>query len=325
MTQGAAPPKEPELALGTEIGSTATQRVSGSRNKSLSYRLRDYGGSFLFVVPYLVFFFAFLLGPLLFAAYMSVHNWQTIGGNQGFIGLQHYQRILTDTNSIEYQDFLRGMKNTGLFVIISVPLLVIVPFFLALLLANGPFRSFFRGIFYLPAVLSVTVAMTIWLWIFQPQGLLNGYLHTNTQWLINTPTAWFAIIISTLWWTIGFNMVVLLAGVIDVPQDYHEAAKIDGANAVQRVWYITVPVLRPILAFITITQTLASFGLFGQPFILTQGGPQRTTEPIMYTIYLEAFGGNQDIGAASAMSFILGAVLVVIALILLRVFRLKEA
>lgn len=324
MDQGTTPLEKPDLPLATAAAATPAMRISGMRERPLGSRLKDYTGSFLFVLPYLLFFTAFLLGPLIYAAYVSFHDWQTIGGNQGFIGLTHYHRILLETNSIAFQDFWRGMKNTGLFVIISVPLLVIVPFCLALLLANGPFRAFFRAVFYLPAVLSVTVAMTIWLWIFQPQGLLNGYLHTNTQWLINTGTAWFAIIISTLWWTVGFNMVVLLAGVIDVPVDYHEAAKIDGANALQRIWYITIPVLRPILAFVTITQTLASFGLFGQPFVLTQGGPLRTTEPIMYTIYLEAFGGNQDIGTAAAMSFILGAVLVGIALVMLRVFRLGD-
>lgn len=325
MDQGTTPIEKPDLVIGSQAAATAPMAVSGARRKSAGILFRDYFTSFLFVVPYLFFFIAFLFGPLLWSAWMSIHNWSTIGGNQGFIGLKHYEEILFNSSSISFEDFWRGMKNTGFFVIISVPMLVIIPFCLALLLANGPFRTFFRGLFYLPAVLSVSVAMTIWLWIFNPQGILNGIFHTQTQWLTNTPTAWFAIIISTLWWTIGFNMVVMLAGVVDVPNDYYEAAKIDGANAWHRIWYITIPVLRPILAFVTITQTLASFGLFGQPFILTGGGPQHTTEPIMYTIYLKAFSSDQDIGSAAAMSFILGAILVAVSIVMLRFFRANEA
>jgi multiple sugar transport system permease protein len=326
MDQGTTPLEKPDIVLGSQAAATAALPVGGvMRGKPLGFRIRDYLGSFLFVLPYLLFFIAFLLGPLLYALFMSFNNWQTIGGNQGFIGWTHYYNILFNSASVDFEDFWRGMRNTAFFVVVSVPLLVLIPFCLALLLANAPFRDFFRAVFYLPAVLSVTVAMTIWLWVFNPQGVLNGWLHTNTQWLINAPTAWFAIIISTVWWTIGFNMVVLLAGVIDVPNDYYEAAKIDGANTWQRIWYITVPVLRPILAFVTITQTLASFNLFGQPFILTQGGPEHATEPIMYTVYLTAFGSEQDLGMAATMSFVLGAVLVIVSLFLLRFFRAQEA
>lgn len=325
MDQGTTPLEKPDLTLASQAArpgaAAAIVPVGGLHNKPLGFRIREYLGSFLFVLPYLLFFIAFLLGPLIYALYMSFHSWQTIGGNQGFIGWTHYYNILFNSASVDFEDFWRGMRNTGFFVIVSVPLLVLIPFILALLLANAPFRNFFRAVFYLPAVLSVTVAMTIWLWIFNPQGALNGILHTQTQWLINAPTAWFAIIISTVWWTIGFNMVVLLAGVIDVPNDYYEAARIDGANALQRIWYITVPVLRPILAFVTITQTLASFNLFGQPFILTQGGPEHATEPIMYTVYLTAFGSEQDLGMAATMSFVLGLMLVIISLFLLRFFQ----
>ncbi|GAC1444164.1 MAG: sugar ABC transporter permease [Chloroflexota bacterium] len=325
MDQGSSPVQGPEVPLAAAASSARSLAAAGTRKKPLSFRLKDYGGSFLFVLPYLIFFTFFLLGPLLYALYVSVHEWQTIGGNKGYVGFRHYHRILFESGSISFEDFWRGMRNTGFFVIVSVPILVAFPLTLALLLANGPFRDFFRAVFYLPAILSVTVAMTIWLWIFQPTGIINGVFHTNTQWLTTASTAWFVIILSTVWWTIGFNMVVLLAAVIEVPNDYHEAARIDGANALQRVWYITIPVIRPILAFVTITQTLASFGLFGQPFILTGGGPQHATEPIIYTIYNKTFGPDQDIGTASAMSFILGAILVAVSLVILRFFKTNEA
>jgi multiple sugar transport system permease protein len=222
------------------------------------------------------------------------------------------------------------MENTVLFSVISVPLLVIVALIFALLLATGPARNFFRAIYYVPSVLSVAVAMTIWLWIFNSNGIANTYLHQSLPWLIQQPYAWLTIFISTLWWTPGFNMVILLAGIMEVPNDYHEAARIDGASGLQRIWYITLPILRPVLAFVIITQMIASFGLFGQPFILTHGGPStiggptQSTMPVALQIYNEAFGNDQNLALASTESFVLGVILIILAVMQLRFFRATE-
>lgn len=280
--------------------------------------------AFLFVVPYLLFFVAFQLWPILYALWISLRNWQTIAGDQGFVGLLHYHTLLFNWNFGITQQFWEALRNTFLWALISVPLLVIFALIAALLLAYGPWRAFFRTVLYVPAVLSVTVAMTIWLWIFQNGGILSSYLHQNIPWLISQPWAWLTIFIATLWWTPGFNIIVLMVGILDVPNDYHEAARIDGASAFERLWYITLPLLRPILAFVTITQMIHSFGLFGQPFILTQGGPGASTTSVALIMYNEAFGPDNNLALAATMSFLVGLVLVVLAIIQLRVFRLGE-
>lgn len=329
MDQGSSPIQTPtpELGVAGAVGGGAVARahsISNVHRGSKSIALRDYAGSFMFVVPYLLFFLAFVLGPLVYALFVSTHRWTTVGGNLGFVGLRYY-KALFDPSTLAFQDFWLGMRHTVLFVVITVPLLVALSLSLALLLANGPFRNFFRAVFYVPAVLSVTVACTIWLWIFQPGGIVNIYTHSGIQWLTTEPWAWITIIVATLWWTVGFNMVVLLAGVQEVPNDYHEAAKIDGANAWQRVWKITIPLLRPILAFITITQMLASFGLFGQVYILTQGGPTRSTEPVILTILNTAFTGDQNLALACAMSFVMAVILIFLAILQIKFFKVGEA
>lgn len=302
----------------------ATSRsIPRARRRPLLVAVRDYGGSLLFLAPYLLFFIAFLLAPLIYAFILSLHNWNILAGDQGFVGLRHYGYILFRPDSILFTEFWSGMAHTALFAIITVPLLVGIALALALLLATSPFRTLFRMIFFIPSILSVTIACTIWLWIFGSGGLLNKYLGQSIPWLTTQPWAWMTIIITTLWWTVGINMVILLAGVLDVPREYHEAAMIDGATAWQRVVHITLPSMRPILGFVVITQMLASFGLFAQPQLLTGGGPGEETTSITLYIYNEAFSKN-NLATASAMSFALGLVLVLIALVQLRFFRASQ-
>lgn len=330
MDQGSAPIHN--VAPETELATTTwTPAVGGAYRKSTSARLRDYSGSFLFVVPYLLFFAAFTLWPLIYAFWVSLHVWTTVGGNAGFDGLAHYYNLFFKYGSIDVvQAYWLSLVNTVFFAVISVPLLVLVALIFALLLATAPFMSFFRALYYMPAVLSVAVAMTIWLWVFNSNGLANTYLRQSIPWLIQQPYGWITIFIATLWWTPGFNMVILLAGILEVPNDYHEAAKIDGANGLQRIWYITLPILRPVLAFVTITQMIASFGLFGQPFILTKslssinGGPLRSTQSVALAMYNEAFGADQNLALAAAESFVLGVILIILAVLQLRFFRATE-
>lgn len=335
MDQGSTPVHNigaVETGPTTTPATRAVTPVGGTRHRSLAVRSRDYAGSFLFVVPYFLFFIAFLLWPLVYAFWVSLRNWTTTGGDQGFTGLRHYYNLFFNFKLDETVSFWQSLENTALFAIITIPLLVLLALCMALLLVHGPWRSFFRSVYYIPAVLSVAVAMTIWLWIFQNGGALDAYLHNSIPWLIRQPWAWMSIIIATLWWTPGFNMIVLLAGLLDIPNDYYEAAKIDGANGLQRILFITIPLLRPVLAFVTITQMIASFGLFGQPFILTRGGPStiggptQSTMPVALDIFNETFNaaGTQNLALACAMSFVLGVILIILAVLQIRFFRTTE-
>jgi multiple sugar transport system permease protein len=326
MDQGSTPVQNVGAVERVPARVQAVVAGTGVRHRSRGARFRDYGGSILFIVPFLLFFFAFILWPIVYALWISLRNWTTTGGDTGFTGLRHYYNLLFNWSLDATTGFWQSLENTAFFAVITIPLLVVLALIMALLLVNGPWRGFFRSVFYIPAVLSVAVAMTIWLWLLQNQGVLDSYLHLDIAWLIQQPWAWVSIIVATLWWTPGFNMIVLLAGLIDIPNDYYEAAKIDGANGLQRIWYITLPLLRPVLAFVTITQMIASFGLFGQPFILTKGGPStiggptQSTTPVALRMYNEAFGVDQNLALACAMTFILGLILVILALLQIRFF-----
>ncbi|WP_322807075.1 sugar ABC transporter permease [Thermanaerothrix sp.] len=222
------------------------------------------------------------------------------------MGLKNYLNLF-NPGSIQFADFWRAMGNTGEFILWSVPPLVGLALILAVLL-NGryPGRNVFRAIYFAPYTLSVTVASVLWWWIFQPQGgLLNHILEQlglpTFSWLSSMPEAWFSITVATVWWTIGFNTIIFLAALQQIPTSLYEAAAIDGANPLQQFRYVTLPMLRPVLVFVTTITMIASANLFGQPYIMTGGGPIKETETIIFRIYIEGITRNQ-MGSAAAMS-----------------------
>jgi multiple sugar transport system permease protein len=248
-----------------------------------------------------------------------------------FIGLTNYITVFTPGN-VHFNTFWNALLNTVQFVIYSVPPLVILSLLLAVML-NTKVRgvNVFRAIYFAPWVLSVAVIGLLWWWIFQSQGgLLRYYLNalgfSSPAWLSTLPWAWIALVVATVWWTVGFNMIILLAALQDIPDQLYEAASIDGATGSQAFFRITLPLLRPVLAFVITITIIASFNLFGQPFFMTRGNPPNpsgggSTEPIMYRIYIEGFTGATDQGRAAAMAFLVAIIMVVISYFNFRLFR----
>ena len=280
---------------------------------------------YLFILPHLIFFLAFLAWPFFYGIYISLFNFDFLRPeNRPFVGLQNYADLLINRNSIIFSDFWRSLRNTGVFVLYSVPPLVIIALVLAVLL-NGNYRgrNLYRGIYFAPYALSVTVAAVLWRWIFASGGLVNNAflsLGINTQpaWLSSTPWAWIAITVCTVWWTIGFNTVIFLAALQEIPESLYEAASIDGANTMQKFFRITIPMLRPVLVFVITITLLASANLFGQPWIMT-GLQYLPTEPVMMRIYNEGILQNR-MGNAAAMSVLFAAILLVLTTLNFRVF-----
>ena len=200
--------------------------------------------------------------------------------------------------------------------------------FLAVLL-NNQFRGrdFFRMTFFAPYTLSVTAAAVIWWWLFQNQGLVNQVLVAigigGRQWLSNMPDAWIAITIATVWWTIGFNTVIILAALQEIPASLYEAAAIDGASPARRFWHITLPMLRPVLVLVITITLLASANLFGQPYIMTAGGPTQQTETIIFQIFSEGIRRGQ-MGSAAAMSIVVAALLLMLTALNFKFFGKSE-
>ena len=199
------------------------------------------------------------------------------------------------------------MFNTLFFVVISTPTIVLVGFIFAMFI-NSRLKGtiFIRTCFFSPYVLSMSVVTGLWIFIFQPYtGLVTQLTNVlgigemywlNTKWLV-----WLAILITTVWWTVGFNMILFLAGLQDIPEDIYEAARIDGANSRQMLFSVTVPMLKDTTVLVIMLQTIASFKLFGQTYLMAGGGPGTHTRTIVHYIYETGFT-NRRMGRAAAMS-----------------------
>lgn len=280
---------------------------------------------YLFILPHLIFFGAFLLWPIGYGIYISLFEYDyAFPGYRPFVGLQNYLNFF-DPLSIQFNTFWNALTNTGIFVLWSLPPLVLLALFLAVLL-DGSFkgRNFFRGLYFAPWALSSVVASLLGWWIFQDQGgLMNIFLGRlgleQPAWLGSLPWAWIAITIATVWWTVGFNTIIFLAALQDIPDNFYDAAAIDGASPIQRFLYITLPLLRPVLLFVVTITLIASANLFTQPIIMTRGGPAQGTESIIMRIYREGFEAFR-MGSAAAMSVMLAMVLLSLTVLNFRLF-----
>jgi multiple sugar transport system permease protein len=235
-------------------------------------------------------------------------------------------------NSDSYlnQLFFDGLLNTFQFVIYSVPILVVVGLALALLVNSLPDRlkGFFRTTYFLSYSVSVSVVAIIWLWILDTNsGLINQYLMKlglqGIPWLTNMPWAWVSLVIATVWWTIGFNMVILINALNDVSEELYEASALDGANRWQRLIHVTLPSIRPVMLFVLITSTIASFNVYGQPYLMTRGGPGDSTKVLLMNIVDEAFEQRQ-LGTSAAMSLLMALIMIIISVVQFKLSKEKE-
>jgi len=274
----------------------------------------------LMILPYLLFYLVFSLYPVLQGFKLSLHKWSLFGDHK-FIGLKNYVDLLADPK------FLRFFGYTLYFAVLTVPLFTVVGLLLALLvnrLVRG--KTFFRSIYFYPYILSVSVISSIWLVLFQPYtGEINGMLkwlgiEQEIFWLTDPGLAWIALVIASLWWTIGFNFVLFLAALQDIPDALYEAAAMDGANSWQTFWNITLPSLSRVTVLVVILQTIASLKLFGQSYLITGGGPAEATRTMIFYIYDKGFT-EWELGYASAIGFY---VLLIIGAISLVQFKLLQ-
>jgi multiple sugar transport system permease protein len=274
---------------------------------------------YVFMAPYLVLFTIFVLIPAIFGLWMSLHNWDYLMPEQPWVGLQNYINLFTP-GSPTAGFFWQSMQATGIFTLFSVPFLVVLPLLIALIL-NQSFRgrNFFRAMYFAPYVLGVAVVGILWRYLLQPGfGLINYYLGLlglgDIPWTTALPWAWIGLIGMTVWWTLGFNAIIYLAGLQDIDPELYNAAKVDGANRWQRFVNVTLPGLRPVFLFIITVTILASANMFGQSYLITQGGPNNETRTVIMYIAQEGLQ-NFRMGSAAAMSYILALFLVVISIL----------
>jgi multiple sugar transport system permease protein len=279
----------------------------------------------LFLAPYLLLFGAFVGAPVIYGLWMSLHNWDQFLPEKPFVGLENYTNLFTP-GSAKAEPFWNAMKATGIFTLFSVPLLVVLPLGVALLL-NRPFkgRSVFRAIYFAPYVLGVVVVSMVFRFVLDPNiGALNSLLGTTTPWTTALPWAWISLIGMTVWWTLGFNAVIYLAGLQDIDRSLYDAAAVDGANRWQRFRNVTLPSLRPVTVFVVTVTILASANLFGQSYLMTQGAPEEKTRSAIMFIAEEGFQ-DFNLGSAAAMSYVLALFLMALSAGVFFFFRKRGA
>lgn len=274
-----------------------------------------------YVAPATIYLLAFAISPMVACGWYSLHNWPLIKPGHEFIGLDNYSNILSGV------EFRGAIFNTLRFVLYGVPASVVLALAVALLVAP-PLRGmgFFRTLFYVPAVCSQVALSLLWSWIFLPGvGLINtiiGWLgfDPNNNFLASPTWAMVALVSLFMWLGLGPRMIIFVAGLHAIPATLYEAASLDGCGGWSRFRHVTLPMLLPTTLFIVVTTTIAAFQIFTPVYMLTQGGPQHTTDVVLYHIYNEAWQ-KFELGSASAMSYILLAMILVVSLVQLRLMR----
>lgn len=281
----------------------------------------DYSGYF-FILPVCLFFFTFVLFPMIRGLELSLYSFSK--KTPAFVGLKHYANLLFSSNNATiHEPFMKSLVNTVIVTAVAVPIVVLISIFVAVTIYNkhAVVRSFFRGVFYIPAISSVVSVTVVWAWIYHPQyGILNyvfksiGVINDNVDWLGNPKTALYAIITILITTSLGQPIILYVAALGNVPKELLEASEIDGANKWQVFTKITWPLIKPTTLYIVVVTTINSFQIFALIQLLTAGGPDYGTSTIMYLVY-EAAIKNGDHGVASAMGIILAVIIGIISIL----------
>lgn len=292
---------------GQENGDTQKPRFSKAQR-------REWLAALLFIAPSMLGFLVFSLIPVVSGFGISFTKWSMLNPPV-WVGLDNYRQLLFNDSL-----FWHSLKNTLYYSILVIPVGIVISLGLALIL-NTKLKgiSIFRTIYFLPMVASSIAVATMWKWIFEPQfGVLNTIFKLvglkPLDWLLDPNLAMPCIALVAIWQAAGFRIIIFLAGLKSIPQHLYEAAEIDGASWVQRFRYITLPLLTPTTFFVLVMSVIGSFQVFGQVYILTQGGPKDATQVYLYYLWLNAFTYFK-MGYASAMAYILFLLILAITLL----------
>ena len=268
-------------------------------------RFREKAEPYIYILPQAVLFIAFILIPIIGALQISFFEWGLLSPEKTFVGLKNFIELLTDD---EY--FWQYLKNTLYFAILTVPLLTVLSFLFATSLVDPIFGdNLFQFCIFVPLTVSVSSAGIVMKWIFNPiGGIFNKMLSTigiaQQQWLNSNELAMIVVALTFIWMRVGFTTIILIAALREVPASYYESASIDGANAFEKFFFITLPSIKHALLFILSIMTIESFNAFGHVYVVTQGGPGDATRVLTYYLYLSAFRFFK-MGKASAIGIFL--------------------
>lgn len=269
----------------------------------------------LFLLPWIASFGLFTVYPLFFSVFVSFTNYTGLKPSLEFVGLNNYTRAFTD------RVFLTALKNTFVFVVVTVPITTVISLSLGILLTSGiKFKRIFQAGYFLPSVISMVVISMIWLYIYSATGPLNlfltrlGFRVPAQSWLASPKTALGSIMLMDVWSAVGYYTVLYVAGLQSIPVELYEAAKIDGATKWQTIRRITLPLLKPTTLFVISINSIRSFQIFTEIFTLTGGGPANSTQTIVHYLYDVSFR-KFEMGYGSAIAYILFMIIMIVTLV----------
>lgn len=287
----------------------------------LTLERRKWIWAYAFLAVPLVFFLSIRIGPTLYAFWMSLHEWDPIALDRPWIGLENYREVLQD------EVFWKAFRNTWVYVIVGVPAGLVASLLIALGLQRlVRFVGFYRVLYFLPYITSLVAVGWVWRWMYAPNGLFNDVLGTlglpESTFLGSPNTAIYAIIVTTVWHGLGFQVVIFLAGLESIPGDYLDAAAVDGASGWQRFTGIVLPLLNPTIVFLVVTGVISNLQVFTQIRSMSSagsGGPLNSTISVVLYVYEAAFQSlPSEMGYASAMMVVLFVVILFITIVQLR-------
>jgi len=290
-----------------------TQKPKRGDSK-ISLRMREVIAAYAFLAPFLIFFSIFVVRAVVLATSMSFYEWKILPPTQIFIGFQNFVELLND------EVWWVALQNTVIFTIITVFGTTVVALIAAVALTQ-PIRGaeVFRVFLYIPSLLSVGAVGLIWVWLLNTQfGVINYLLSLiglgPFNWLGDPNLVLPALSLTTIWWGFGFPMLIFIAGLQGIPEQLYEAASIDGANGRQIFFNITLPLLRPTILFVTVTGVISHFQVYGQPFIMTAGGPGRSSYTVIFYLYQVAWRAFR-MGYGAAVAVAIAAIMAVMTII----------
>lgn len=274
----------------------------------------------IFILPVFIYNIAFRIYPIIYSLYLSFTKFSGLGTPK-FVGMKNFQSLILD------KEFWLSMLRTMQFSAEVLPANMLLSLLLALLINRKMFGiSLVRSICYLPVITPMVAASVIWTWIYDPNvGILNFVLNLfgvgSVNFLGNMSTALHSIVMMRVWRGVGWNMIVYLAGLQSIPKEVYEAASIDGANSLEKFVRVTLPLLRPVHMYVLLVGLVSTLQTFTEVYVMTQGGPINSTTVVGLLIYKTAFD-YMDMGYASAMSFVVGTIIMLASI--LAVSRRKE-
>ena len=287
--------------------------------EDIRHPIRRWG--YIFMLPGILYFLLFLVYPIVRTGWLSLTVWRGFGAPPRFIGLENYRMILFDDTV-----FHKSLWNTFYYVALVLPLAIFIPLVLSLIFDRPfPLKDFFRTVYFLPSVTSMVAIAMMWTWAYEPLfGFFNGFLKAvgakPMSFLKDAKQAMPSVAVMGVWAVIGYNMIICRAGLTAIPDEYYQAATIDGANWFQRITRITLPLLMPTMTFLIVTGMINNLQVFTQIFVMTHGGPGDATRTLAYHLYETGFGFNW-FGKASAMAVILFGMIMVITFIQLKLLK----